>query len=470
MANRTAQTLPTVLERIGAYVAEFSLDRIELRGRDTIRRLWLDTLGCCYGGSDAAPSAIVRDSIAEFGGAPQASILCTGVRTATPFAALANGVATRYWDFMDVYFGPAWTAHPSDNIATILAAAEAYDCSGDDFLAALVVAYEVQLAFSDLPVARNLWHAGWHHTAACAYASAAGVAKLLGLSGPQVADAMALSGARANTFSEIRHGDIPMDKALSAPQVASNAILPCMMAKRGFTGCRTLLEGPYGFGAAVAGGVDVTPLIPSLDRPRLGKVSIKPYPVEGMTIAMVQAALELRQQHRLVAGEIQRIRICVHEEALKKPSWDSQKLAPTTKETADHSFPFCVAVALVAGQVTPAEFSDRWLKDPDVIALMARTEFVIDPKLTALYQDGGRPARVEVETDRGPFSQESLYPRGDPRNPMTDAELIAKFTSQAEPVLGKGAARLVPRIMEIDQETSMRGFVAMLVQEVVRHG
>ena len=402
---------------------------------------------------------------------PRRPVSCaTGFGTATPFAALANGVATRYWDFMDVYFGPAWTAHPSDNVATILAAAETYDCSGRGFVEALIVAYEVQLAFSDLPVPRNLWHAGWHHTAACAYASAAGVAKLLGLSGPQVADAMALAGARANTFSEIRHGDIPMDKALSAPLVASNAILPCLMAKRGFTGCRTLLEGPYGFRTAVAGGVDVTPLVPSLDQPRLGKVSIKPYPVEGMTIAMVQAALELRQLHGLFPSEIRRIRICVHEEALKKPSWDSQKLAPTTKETADHSFPFCVAMAFVAGQVTPTEFTDRWLRDPGVIALMARTEFAIDPKLTDLYRQGGRPARIEVETDRGPFAQESLYPRGDPRNPMTDAELIAKFNSQAEPMLGAGAARLVPRVMEIDRETNMRGFVAALVQEITGHG
>jgi 2-methylcitrate dehydratase len=464
LTKRSVAKGPTILERIGDYVAAFSLDSIDPQGVETIRRLWLDSLGCCYGGSDAEPSAIVRDTVAELGGATQATILCTGTRTAAPYAALANGVATRYWDFMDVYFGPAWTAHPSDNVATILAVAEAYDCSGRAFLEALVVAYEVQLAFSDLPVPRNLWHLGWHHTAACAYASAAAVGKLLGLSGMQIADAMALSGARANTFSEIRHGDIPMDKALSAPLVASNSILPCLLARRGFTGCRTLLEGPYGFRYAVAGGVDVEALVPRPDQPRLGKVSIKPYPVEGMTIAMVQAALDLRRLHQVQPGEIRRTRIYVHEEALKKPSWDNQKLAPTNKETADHSFPYCVAAAFVAGRVTQQEFTARWLADPTITALMAQTEFAIDPALTQLYRNGGRPARVEIETDRGTFAQETLYPRGDPRNPMSDTELIAKFTGQAEPVLGKRAGPLAERILRIDNEISMRGFVTALVE------
>src|SRR5690606_4633362 len=143
-----------------------------------------------------------------------------------------------------------------DNIATLFAVGEWTRCSGEALLLAMVAAYEVQLRFSDLPVSRNLWHSGWHHTAACSYAAAAGVSKLLGLDAERTTHAITLAGARSNTFAEIRHGDIPMDKALSAPIVASQSILYGLLAKRGFTGCTTLLDGPYGFREAVAGGID----------------------------------------------------------------------------------------------------------------------------------------------------------------------------------------------------------------------
>ena len=128
----------------------------------------------------------------------------------------------------------------------------------------MVIAYEVQLRFSDLPVPKNLWHRGWHHTAACSYAAAAGAGRMLGLDARAARQRDCARPARAPTrFAEIRHGDIPMDKALSAPIVASQAILYALLARQGFTGCSTLLEGPYGFGQAVAGGVDVEPLVPS---------------------------------------------------------------------------------------------------------------------------------------------------------------------------------------------------------------
>ena len=146
-------------------------------------------------------------------------------------------MAIRYQDYNDVYFGPAWTAHPSDTIATVLAAAEWSGRSGADFLLGMIIAYEVQMRFSDLPVPKNLWHRGWHHTVACSYAAAAGAGRMLGLDARQLGNAIALSGARSNTLAEIRHGDIPMDKALSAPIVASQAILYSLLARQGFTGC-----------------------------------------------------------------------------------------------------------------------------------------------------------------------------------------------------------------------------------------
>lgn len=453
----------TVVERMGAYAASLRPEQLDAAVRDYAKRIVLDSIACGYGGLESEPARMVRRSIAELDGAAQATLLGKGMKANAQFAALANGVAVRYQDYNDVYFGPAWTAHPSDTIATVLAAAEWSGRTGMELLLGIVIAYEVQLRFSDLPVPRNLWHRGWHHSAACSYAAAAGAGRMLQLDAKQMANAIALSGARSNTFSEIRHGDIPMDKALSATIVASQAILYALLARQGFTGCATLLEGPYGFAQAVAGGVDVEPLVPQAGDFRIMKIGLKPYPVEGMTPAMVQAAIELKQEHDVKPDEIEAIRILAHEEAVTKPSWDDRKLAPVNKETADHSFYYCTAVGLVAGACTPEQFTEKWLRNPEVARLMRLCTLEAKPELTALFEKGARPAAVEVKTRRGTFVREVLYPKGDPRNPMTWSDVERKFRSQAEPVIGSALAdQIIDRTAALESEPSARAYAELL--------
>lgn len=455
--------MSTIVESIGEYAAGLGAEHLEPAVFDYAKRILLDSLACGFGGLNSAPARIVRDGISEFGGYPQATILGKGLKSSAQLTALANGVAIRYQDYNDVYFGPAWTAHPSDTIASVLAAAEWRKSTGLDFLLGLIVAYEVQMRFADLPVPRNLWHRGWHHTAACSYAAAAGVGRILRLDKVQMGHAISLSGARSNTFSEIRHGNIPMDKALSAPIVASQSILYALLAKNGFTGCETLLEGPYGFANAVAGGVDVRPLIPEFGDFRIMKVGLKPYPVEGMTPAMVQAAIELRNEHNIKPNEIQSIRIFAHEEAVTKPSWDDHKHAPKNKETADHSFYYCTAIGLVAGECTSEQFDEKWLRNADILRLLKVCELEAKPHLTALFKRGARPAAVEVKTLRGTFHREILYPKGDPNNPMSWEDVANKFIRQSERVIDKSLAqKIIELTKNIEQEKDISAFAEML--------
>lgn len=456
--------MATIVERIGDYAGALQSSDIDGKVADYSKRILLDSLACGYGGLHSQPAQIVRKGVSELDSGAQTTLIgMKGAKANAQFAALANGVAIRYQDYNDVYFGPAWTAHPSDTIATVLAAAEWRGRSGADFLLGMIIAYEVQMRFSDLPVPQNLWHRGWHHTVACSYAAAAGAGRMLGLDARQLGHAIALSGARSNTLAEIRHGDIPMDKALSAPIVASQAILYALFAKQGFTGCSTLLEGPYGFGKSVANGVDVEPLVPQRGDFRIMKIGLKPYPVEGMTPAMVQAAIELREAHKIVPAEVEAITIYAHEEAVTKPSWDEHKFAPTNKETADHSFYYCTAVGLVAGECTSAQFEPAWLRNPDVAKLMAVSTLKAKPELTALFKQGARPAAVEVKTRRGVFYREVLYPKGDPNSPMTWDDIGKKFMTQAEPVLGAALSReIIERTMSIEKETDIRVFAQKL--------
>jgi 2-methylcitrate dehydratase len=455
--------MTTVVEGIGSYAVSLRYDEIPPEVIDYAKRLFLDGLACIFAGIDSAPALLVERTTGAFGGHPQSTLIRSRAKTSAQHAALVNGVALRFPDFNDIYYGPAWAAHCSDSLAALLAVAEWRQRSGRDLLEAMLVTYEVQLRFSDLPTEKNLWHRGWQHTAACAYASAAGVGRLLRLDATQLANAIALSGARANTFSEIRRGKIAMDKALSEPLAASNSVFCATLAEAGFTACLTILEGPYGFQKAVAGGMDVSSLVPGKDEFRLPRIAIKPYPVQGMTPAMVQAALELRGAHGLQPAEISAVRLFVPEEAVIKPSWDPKKLDPESKETADHSFHYCVAVALAAGSVTAAQFSSRWLEDPAVRSLIGRISLEVRADLTELYRKGARPAGIEISTGRGTFHRDVLYPKGDPKDPMTWDEVTQKFQTQASPRLGAALSKAVAqRVMRLESETNMAAFMPVL--------
>ena len=456
--------MSTVIERIGQYVANLKPEHIGADVNDYAKRILLDSIACAYGGLDNESAKMVLNTVTELDRRGNSTIYGTNAKTTTQLAALANGVAIRYQDYNDVYIGLGWTGHPSDCVATILAMAEAYGRSGPDYMLAMIAAYEVHMRFADLPCPKLLWHRGWHHSAMCAYSGAAGAGKLLGLNAEQMAHALALSGARSNTFSEIRHGDIPMDKALSAPIVASQSIIYVLLARQGFTGCNTLLEGPFGFKHAVAGGVDVEPLVPELGDFRALKVGIKPYPVEGMTPAMVEAAIKIKEEFKVVPEEVESIRILSFEETMIKPSWDVKKLAPTTKETADHSFYYCVAVSLIAGECTSKQFTEDWLQSPVVKTLISKMKLEEKPELTALFKkESARPAGVEIKTPRGTFCREVLYPHGVPRNPMTWKDVAKKFMDQAEPVLGaKVVNEVTERVHALEKETNMRSLTERL--------
>lgn len=455
--------MATIVERIASYAEGLRYEDIDQKTRDCAKRVLLDALGCALGAVEAEPVRIVHRVALSLGGAPQATTIGQRGKTSVVLAALANGVAIRYLDFNDVYFGPAWTAHPSDATGALLAVAESRQRSGKDLLTALVLTYEMQMRFSDLPVARNLWHEGWDHSCSCAYASATGVGKLLGLDARRIAHAISLSGARANTLSEIRVGDIPMDKALSAPAAAANSVLYALLAEDGFTGCPTLLEGKYGFKNAVAKGADVEPLVPQQDVFLINKVGLKPYPVEGMTVAMTQAAIEVGKENRLKPEEIEAVKIITHEEATAKPSWGPRKLKPTTKETADHSFHYCVAVGLVAGECTPENFTSRWLHDPSIARLISLTTIESNEEMTRIYKRGHRPAAVEVRTRRGAFLKEVPYPTGDPLNPMSWEQAARKFLPMASRAIGSARAeRIVAHIDRIETLDNVAALAELL--------
>ncbi|MBI4203847.1 MAG: MmgE/PrpD family protein [Betaproteobacteria bacterium] len=426
--------MSTIVEKLAALSEQIRYEALPPDVVHKTKMTILDTLGCALGGFASDPAKIMRGVVRRLGGAPEATILGTTERTSVLGATWANGTAIRYLDYNDTLMSRD-PGHPSGNLAGVLALAEAQHLNGRELICGLVNAYEIQLRLVDHCGEPCLWTRGWDHPTNMVYGSAAAAARLLGLPREKIAHAMAIAGSQANFLSEIRRGVIGKIKGTAEAKAAGDGVFAALLAADGLTGPIKIFEGDYGYLNIVAGGADLDALTGPIRQHKIMRTYLKYYPVETMTQSPVQAALDLRAEHDIDPREIERVVVGLYDFAFKKPSWDASKLKPTTRESADHSFNYCVAIALLDGEVTAAQFLDSRIQAPDAQDLTARTELVPDPEIENIYPKF-YPGIVTVHMKNGKSYRKRVdhFP-GDPRRPMTDAQAEHKFRSQAVPYL-----------------------------------
>jgi 2-methylcitrate dehydratase len=403
---------------------------------DTIHRYerhLLDSLACALGAGDAPPCAIARRLAARVRGTPAARVIGLPEPTSLEMAAFANGVLVRYLDFNDQLI----SGHPSDGISALLAVAEGLDLGGRDLLIALHVLYEV---YGRLMSAALLRDRGWDQGTFVVVAVACGVGKLLGLSRRQMAEAIALALSDNVAIRQTRAGALSYWKGCVTANAARNGVFAALLAAEGMTGPTQPFEGTHGFWEQVSGPFTLD-LPPPGEAPLIEQAALKYFPVEYNAQGPAWAALELRQAlpvDQLVALECETTRFTWTEIGR-----DPEKWAPTDRETADHSLPYIVATVLRHGTIGPEHFAPAHLADPAVRALMARIHVQPSEAFTRRWP-AENPCRVTARTADGrTHVVEVAQPRGHPANPMTDAEIEAKFERLAAGVLPPARRRAV---------------------------
>ncbi len=423
----------------------------------------LDTLGCAFGAHDSDVGRAVRAMAADCGGAPQATVIGSGERTSAPLATLVNGSLLRYLDSNDYYFARD-PAHPSGNIATALAVGERERCSGRDLIAALTGAYEIHLRLCDFAGEPNLWKRGWHHATNAQFSNAALAARLLGSDVARTAHAMAIAGSHQNTLAQLQSGAISMIKGTAEAWVAKAGVEAAMLAHHGMTGPLELMEGAAGWAACVAGKVDFEALRAPLDgRYRLMETSIKAYPAVATAGAPVRAAVELHRAGLPPLDAIARIVVRLPAFALGTPSAHAGRRFPAQIESAQHSFYFCVAIALIDGACGEAQFVAEKLASPPLRDLLAKVELTEDAEFTGLWpQSAGGAVELHLR-DGSVRSHRCPYPPGHPRLPLSEDELAAKFHDYADPVLTRaGATALRRAVRDLPACKDLREFTVLL--------
>jgi 2-methylcitrate dehydratase len=334
----------------------------------------------------------------------------------------------RCLDLNDDYFGKDGP-HPSDTIGAVLAVGDSTHADGKTVVNAIAVAYEVLCSFAD---AVGLREKGWDYVTFTALAAALGAGKLLNLREEKLKHCLSLAAVCNSALGQTRLGELSMWKGLASANACRNGVFASMLAADGVTGPGFCFEGKNGLISQVTGPLELSGL--GKQPLRAGIVYLKSWPVFYSAQASVQAALALR---KIVSPrEIKSVTVESYKRLLGRGATDPEKWTPKSRETADHSVPFCVAAALLDGDITAATFDSQRFLDPEVIELMAKVQLREDPQFTKEY-----PAKWNCRITAETFSGERhpihvTYPKGHPQNPFTDKEVEEKFLSLAEPLIG----------------------------------
>ncbi len=425
------------------------------------KRRIIDSLGCALGAFHERPAAIARSLAMETSPSyPRgATILGTDYQTSPEMAAFVNGTMIRCLDYNDTYLSLE-PAHPSDNLSAALAQAEVQGVGGRELITALVIGYEVQCRLCD---AASLRMRGWDHVTYGAISTALVAGKLLGLTLEQMVHALGLAGVPNITLRLTRVGELSMWKGCAFANAARNGLFAAMLAKYGMTGPAPLFEGEKGFFNLVSGPFTLAPLAGRKNPFKILETYIKFYPAEYHAQTGIAAALELRPEVPSV-DEIVRIHVDACDACVDIIGGEAEKWRPTTRETADHSLPYCVAVALLDGTVAMESFGPKKISNPKLTRLIQKISVSRNKELSAQYPEA-TPNEIRIELSSGKVLQRRVtYGRGHPKNSMTDAEVEAKFRNLVGPTLPEQKLdRLLTEMWRLEEISDLGSLFSLLI-------
>jgi 2-methylcitrate dehydratase len=413
----------TKAEQLASFVVEASFDELSGPAREQLKLRILDAIGCAIGACGEPTLELVAAQVDEFDGGGRCSLIGGG--TASPDrATFYNGALVRYLDFNDSYLAPGETCHPSDNLAPALAAAQYAGRTGRDLLTALAVAYQVQCRLSDVAPVRAR---GFDHTTHGSFSVACGVSKALGLDCERTANAIAIAGSSYNALRVTRTGSLSNWKGLAFPNTAFGATHATFLAMRGVTGPREVFEGNKGFMDTISGHFEIDWQNETLER--VTRTIVKKYNAEIHAQSAIEGLLEMRSEDSFGAEDVRSITIEIFDVAyhIIGGGEEGDKTAVRTKEEADHSLPYLLAVALLDGRVGTAQFHPDRIARADVQELLRKIVVKSDEGLSARFpEEIGCRLMVILEDGRILTKRKRDY-EGFHTRPMSWERALVKF-------------------------------------------
>lgn len=409
------------------------------------RRSVLDWLGSALAGAVEPPARMAQRVVATLGTSHEATVFAAG-RSSAAGAALANGVASHILELDDIHKGS--TVHAAAPIIpAALAVAEREHADGKSFLLGVAVGYEAALRIGEAVNPSHYRY--WHPTGTAAtFGAAAAAGSLLNLSAAQMLDALGSAGTQAAGLWEF-NADGAMSKHLHPGKAAFNGILAADLAREGFTGATRILEGGRGFFRAMSESYDASRIADGLGtRWKISENCYKLHACCGHTHSAIDIALDVRRARGWSPAEVLEQVAGIHIETYGPGFEIVKNPAPITPYQAKFSIAYCVAAALLEGRVGLEQFrlgpgaggQRPGISSRSAKALLQRTRVTVADDLTAKYP-AAWPARLTITLQDGTaVTQSADYPRGNPENPVSTADLEEKFRSLVVPVFGPATA------------------------------
>lgn len=405
-------------------------------GADTVhqvKRTLIDTVGCAMGGYLSEPAKIARKLAGSVTGNPPSRVVGTQDYSSLDMASFANGCMIRYLDCNDSYFSPGG-GHPSDMIAAVLAVGDSYGRNGRELITAITLAYEVFARLSDQVVTGDL---GWDQGMFSIVGTTCAAGALMGLDRDGIGDAISLALAPNLPLGVTRTGELSMWKGCATASATRAGVFAAQLAAEGMSGPGEPFEGRRGLWeqAGVTQKVTLDAFGGDGQQFLINDTTFKFYPSQIHTQAPIGLAVDLRS--RIDLQKIEAISIESYRSGVSSPATEPEKWDPQTRETADHSIPFLVAMALQDGGVTPSSFTPQRIADPGLRALMSRMTMSEGPGFTEKYPQQYN-CRITVTDSNGNKTQATTsYPKGHKNNPLSDQEVGEKFTALSSAVLSE---------------------------------
>jgi 2-methylcitrate dehydratase len=469
IATPATEANQTVTATMAQWAADLKFQEISPEAVYQAKRFLLDSIGCALGGYQQHDVILALKVLNEIAGPGKATIIGTGLHVDPVSASLANALMVRCMDYNDIYWKQD-PSHPSDIFPAAMACCERAASDGRELIVGLVLGHEFEMRLCEAAFP-GIRERGWHHATLTAFVSPIVAGRMLHLSWQKIQHAIGVSASARATFGAAVAGKLTMMKNTVDPLATQSGVLAALLAEKGYTGPEHVIDGKEGMVHCLGPGWKLDLLTDGLGESwRITQCGMKAFPTEALTHTPISAVLQLVKDNNLEPQQIARVHVRTTVRGADILS-DPTKYDPQTKETADHSLPYVIAAAIADRQVTPLQFTPEKIGDPLIREQLKKVVVVADPEIEKVFPALQRVIVTIRTTDGTEFMTQLDYPKGDPRNPLSDRELEEKFEALAEPILSPSARRrAMDAIWNLETQGSVSEVMKLLRVSKRKHG
>jgi 2-methylcitrate dehydratase PrpD len=461
----STETKSIYLDRMIANILDTQFSNFTAATVTHAKNRILDTVGCTICGANDAGNPELLDIVRGWGGIKQATVLIHGDKAPAGAAAMVNCIICRSFDFEPVsplVDGVSVAGHISGTtVMTALTLGEVKNISGKEFITALLVgddmATRVLLAGKGSGVGRGRDRVGQANS----FGATAIAGRILRLNNAQMRNAFGLvvdhlGGAQQMIL------DTATGFKLSQGTSARDAIFSVQLAQAGWTGVKDALLADFGYYSLFTDGIrDPELLTRDLGRKYYSDGTFKPYPCCRINHAFIDCVLALQRDHDIILDDIKKVTICASRGALNDVLGQPFKIGDFPHASAGFSLQYNVASVFLRGSSRPEHFTETAIRDPLI------TDFIHKIKMAELTEGSMESARIKVMLKDGrEYDEYTPVAKGDPRNPISRQELLAKYymnVDYSRTISRENAAKALNMIEDLENLDSIRKLTELLV-------